>query len=127
MTEGEKTRCDNCGIEIPQEDCLTKNGQTLCEDCYIDSSNRIQGCDPWAVRAAKEFEKTSGTKTEDALNPQQKAIYDLVKEKGRIAPEELCLTLQITPKELENLIAILRHCELVRGEKVGDEVYITLF
>ena len=127
MTGSTEVQCEKCGTTVPEEDRLTLDGQVLCEDCYVTASKRIQGCDPWAVRAAKEFEKTSGISAVEALTDQQRAIYDFIKDKGRVLPEEVCGTFQLTPQELQNLVAILRHCELVKGQKDGAQVYLTLF
>ena len=123
----EKVKCENCGLEIPSEESLTRDGKALCEDCYVTLSGRVQTCDPWAVRAAKEFRKGSGLEEAEGLSEQQKAVYDFIKEKQRVTPEELYLAFQLSPQELENLVATLRHCELVKGQKEGAQVYLTLF
>jgi hypothetical protein len=33
----------------------------------------------------------------------------------------------ISQRELEHVVATLRHCELVRGQKEGDKVYLVPF
>jgi late competence protein required for DNA uptake (superfamily II DNA/RNA helicase) len=123
----EKVKCENCGLEILREEGLTRDGEILCEDCYVTLSGHVQTCDPWAVRAAKEFRKGSGLQDAEGLTEQQKAVYDFIKDKQRVTPEELYVAFQIPPQELENLIATLRHCELVKGQKEGAQVYLTLF
>jgi deoxyribose-phosphate aldolase len=112
---------------MPEGGSFTKEGKVLCEDCYLTANQRIVACDPWAVRAAKEFEKSSGVSAVDALTDQQRAIYDFIKERGRVLPADICTAFQLTPREVENIRAILRHCELVKGQKDGDKVYVTLF
>jgi len=127
MTDHTEARCEDCRIDIPEGESFTKDGKVLCEDCYLTANQCIQSCDPWAVRAAKEFEKSSGVKAVDALTDQQRAIYDFIKDKGRVLPAEISTAFQLTPREVLNIGAILRHCELIKGQKDGDEVYITLF
>ena len=127
MTESTKVRCDNCGTEMLKEDSLSRDGSVLCEDCYVTASHRIQACDPWAVRAAKEFQKSSGVSVVDALTDQQRAIYEFIKDRGRAEPEEVLANFRLTPRELENIGATLRHCELIKGQKDGAKVYWTLF
>lgn len=126
MVNGE-VKCENCGLEIPREESLTRDGKALCEDCYVTLSGRVQSCDPLAVRSAKEFRKRSGLEAAEGLTEQQKAVYDFIKAKQRVTPEELYIAFQIPPLELENLVATLRHCELVKGQKEGTQVYLTLF
>jgi hypothetical protein len=127
MTESTTVRCEKCGTDIPAGDDLLMDGQRLCEDCYVTASHRIQACDPWAVRAAKEFQKSSGVNAVDALTDQQRAIYEFIKDRGRVEPEEVWANFQLTPRELENVGATLRHCELIKGQKDGPKVYWTLF
>lgn len=127
MTETTTLRCENCGTEVPEEELLSLEGRSLCEDCYIGANHRIQACDPWAVRAAKVFEKTSGVSAVEALTDQQRAVYEFIKDRGRAKPEEVWAKFGLTPRELENIGAILRHCELIKGQKDGSEVYWTLF
>jgi late competence protein required for DNA uptake (superfamily II DNA/RNA helicase) len=120
-------KCENCGLEIHREEGLTREGKVVCEDCYITLSGRVQACDPLAVRGAKEFRKRSGIEAAKGLTEQQKAVYDFIKDKQRVTPEELYVAFQITPQELQNVIATLRHCELVKAQKEGTQVYLTLF
>ena len=35
--------------------------------------------------------------------------------------------LHLSPSEIQNQAAILRHCELIRGTKEDGKVYLTLF
>jgi hypothetical protein len=63
------------------------------------------GRDRWADRPAKE-------------------IYDYIKAKGRATKTELMEQFKLLPTELENQFAILRHCQLLKGRKEGDQVYI---
>jgi predicted transcriptional regulator len=90
-------------------------------------SRRIQACDPWAVYSAKRFRKLAGLQGAQGLTEQQRAIYEFIKSKGKVTFKELHHAVQLPPQELENQIAILRHCELVKGQSEDGKVYLTLF
>jgi predicted HTH transcriptional regulator len=123
----ETVRCQKCEREIPKDECLTHGQQILCEDCYIDATHKVQTCDPLAVRSAKLFRKTSGLKAEKGLTGLQRAIYEFIKSRSKVTAEELASRFHISAQELENQIAILRHCELVKGQKEAEKVYLTPF
>jgi late competence protein required for DNA uptake (superfamily II DNA/RNA helicase) len=123
----ETVKCAKCGRGIPGDHGLKHGRQILCEDCYIDATHRVQTCDPLAVRSAKVFRKTSGLEAEKGLTKLQKAIYEFIKSRGKVDAAELVTEFRISLQELENQIAILRHCELVKGQKEGSKVYLTMF
>jgi late competence protein required for DNA uptake (superfamily II DNA/RNA helicase) len=123
----EMVKCQKCRREIPRDQGLKHSQQILCEDCYIDATHRVQTCDPLAVRSAKLFRKTSGLEAADGLTDQQKAICQFIKSRGKVTAAELVSEFHISQQKLENQIAILRHCELVKGQKEGDKVYLTPF
>ena len=127
MVEVEKAKCQNCGQQITQKESLKWEGQVLCEDCYIEASHRIRACDPWAVHSARQFRKMSGIEAAEGLTQQQRAIYEFIKSKGKVTIEELSSTFHLPYQEAENQIAILRHCELIKGQQEGDKIYITIF
>ncbi len=81
-------------------------------------------CDPWAVYLATQH--SSGPKGE-GLTPSQKEIYEFIKNKGKATAAEVMKNFHITQRDLESVVAILRHCELVRGQKEGDKVYLVPF
>ena len=119
--------CQKCGHEVPREDSYTRNDQNFCEDCYIGVTGRVQTCDPMAVRSAVQFRKKSNLEATEGLTELQREMVEFIKSSGRAAVEELLTTFNLTPQELENQIAILRHCELVKGQKEGSNVYISPF
>jgi late competence protein required for DNA uptake (superfamily II DNA/RNA helicase) len=123
----ETVKCQKCGREIPPDEGLKHGQQILCEDCYIDATHRVQTCDPLAVRSAKLFRKTSGLEAAAGLTGLQKAIFEFIKSREKVTAAELVTEFSISLQELENQIAILRHCELVKGQKEGDRVYLTPF
>jgi len=123
----EIVKCQRCGQEIPVDGGFVRGTQTLCEDCYLKESQQIQACDPVAVRSAERFRKMSGFEATEGLTELQRAIYDFIKSKGKATGEEILTSLHISVKELENQVAILRHCGLVKGQKEGNKVYLTSF
>ena len=115
-------KCQNCGKEIPEDETFATEGKTLCEDCYIDMGHRIRVCDPWGERSKRIFRESHGLEGTDELTDQQKDIYDYIKAKGRATKSELTKQFKLSPTELENQFAILRHCQLLKGRKEGDQV-----
>ncbi|AKB77038.1 hypothetical protein MSHOH_0555 [Methanosarcina horonobensis HB-1 = JCM 15518] len=119
--------CAVCGCELSEEDSIEKDGQILCEDCYIESSHKIQACDPWAVRSKKIFREEAGLEGTEGLTELQKAIYDFIVSRGGAKKEEIAEKFGISARETENQFALLRHCELVKGQKRTDGVYLVPF
>ena len=120
-------KCDRCGGDIPEGEEFNHQGQTLCYDCYIDIGFKVKACDPWAVRLATRTRKSSGMTAAEGLTEQQKAIYEFIKGRGRVTAEEVAEALNISMDGLERQFATLRHCELVKGSKEGDKVYLVPF
>jgi hypothetical protein len=44
-----------------------------------------------------------------------------------VTAAELTAEFELSPDELQSQLAILRHCELLRGSKEGDKVYVVPF
>jgi hypothetical protein len=125
MLEGIK--CQSCGKEIAVDEVFATEGKTLCENCYIDVGHRIRVCDPWGVRSKQIFRESHGLEGTNGLTDLQKEIYEYIREKGKATKAELMTRFQIPMHELENQFAILRHCQLLKGKKEGDIVYIVLW
>ena len=115
-------KCEKCAVEVSAEDQFEHSGHTLCEDCYLDIVTIPKTCDPWAVHSAKNTALIS-----DSLTAEQQEILDLIKKNGPLTAEEICTELSINRNELQRNFATLRHMELARGFKRGDQVYYTLF
>jgi hypothetical protein len=115
-------KCDRCSKTIEPENTRNHLGQTLCEDCYMDTLSPSRACDPWAVHSAKSFEKQSAGA--GALTPVQSQILRLLRETGGMEAPVLLRQLgsELTLKELEREFATLRHMEKARGEKRGDRI-----
>ena len=120
-------KCNRCGREIQEGDSYTHFGETLCEDCYLDMRLEVKGCDPWAVHSATRLRESSGLKGNEGLNELQKAIYELVKSKDKVTREEVMEILSLSESEMRIQLAILRHCELVKGHKEDGKVYLIPF
>jgi len=114
--------CRECGVAVEQGEEFEHLGRTLCEDCYLDAVNPPKACDPWAVHTAK-----SSMGESQQLTPLQDKILSLLKESGPLTAVELMNRLEISDSEFRNGFATLRHMELARGFRDGDEVYYTLF
>ena len=90
-------------------------------------SYRVQSCDPWAVYSVKRFRKLAGLQGGQGLTEQQRAIYEFIQSKGKITFDELRRAVYVPDQELENQLAILRHCELIKGQSEDGKVYLVPF
>jgi recombinational DNA repair protein (RecF pathway) len=120
-------KCSRCGREVSKDDSYQHLGEILCEDCYIDIRSPAKACDPWAVYAATRSRENLGLKGAEGLTELQKAIYEFVSGKGKVTREQLMENLGLTEAELQTQLATLRHCELVKGHKEDDRVYLVPF
>jgi hypothetical protein len=120
-------KCQRCQRDIPGDEYFEYLGETLCDDCYMDAMSPAKPCDPWAVYSATRTRDTLGLKGIEGLTPLQKQIYEFVKNKGKATALEVTANFNLTQNDLQNVVATLRHCELVRGEKDGDKVYLVPF
>lgn len=126
MTQ-EKVKCEVCEKLTLKDWTIMHNGKLMCEDCYIDIQQTLKACDPFAVHSAKIARELSGHQGAEGLSNLQKQIYELVQSKGKISFEQLIQNFDLTSQQMENQIAILRHCELIRGQKIDGQVYIVPF
>lgn len=110
-------RCDRCGAELGENEALSQGSQTLCEDCLMNVLSPAKACDPWAVKLAKGAKDTGGA---DELRGLEKALFDLVSAQGRIPKEELPSLLGVKQVDLDRAFSVLRHMELLRGERRPD-------
>lgn len=120
-------KCGRCGREYPEGDLIEEAGSQICENCYISAHSRIKVCDPWAVRSKKIHRERAGLAGAEGLTDIQREIYDFIVSKGGATRVEIAGRFNLPAEELENEFAILRHCELVKGQKRRDGVYIVPF
>lgn len=120
-------KCARCGEDVSKEDIYLHRNQELCEDCYMGALQTPKTCDVAATQHATKHRKAAGQSGTEGLLPIQKQIHDYIKEKGRVTRDQVTKELNIPDWELEKQIAVLRHCELVKGKKVDGNVYLVLF
>jgi hypothetical protein len=120
-------KCQTCSKEISDDELFVSEGKALCEDCYIDVGHRIRVCDPWGERSKRIFRESHGLSGTDGLTNLQKGIYEFIKARSKVTREEISTEFGLSPRELENEFAILRHCQLLKGKKEGDKVYLVLW
>lgn len=123
----EMQTCERCGRDFPVGELIDESGERICEDCYISAHSKIKACDPWAVRSKKILREKAGLVGAEGLTDVQKEIYDFIVSKGGATMVQIAKEFDLPPDELENEFAILRHCELVKGQKRKDGVYIVAF
>ncbi len=120
-------QCQHYGREINDNDSYEYLSQTLCDDCYMDARQPVKTCDPWAVYLAGRTRDNSGMSGSEGLTELQKDIYEFIRDKGKTTIEELIHHFNLTESELRSEFAVLRHCELVKGTKQHDSVYVVPF
>ncbi|HYE67015.1 MAG TPA: hypothetical protein VEA58_00300 [Anaerovoracaceae bacterium] len=119
--------CARCKVTIPEGDSYNYYGKTLCEDCYIQAIDPPRTCDVAAVHAAKTHREMFGQEGTEGLTEQQKNIVEYVKKHNKATKSELISTFDLSAPELDRLIAVLRHCELIKARKIENEIYIVPF
>jgi recombinational DNA repair protein (RecF pathway) len=120
-------KCARCGTVTPKEDLYHHRGKDLCEDCYMGAMQAPKTCDVAATQLAKKHRQSTGQTGTEGLLEIQKQIYELIKRKGRASREQVMKELSLSEWELDKQIAVLRHCELVKGRKDEDGVFLVLF
>jgi recombinational DNA repair protein (RecF pathway) len=120
-------KCDRCGREVSVDDSYQHLGETLCEDCCIDIRYPAKACDPWAVYSATRSRENLGLRGTAGLTELQQAIYEFIRGKVKATREQLVESFELTEAELQRQLATLRHCELVKGHKEGDRIYLVPF
>ena len=125
--ENNLVKCQNCGQEIPEEDAFQEGGKLICEGCYLDKHQKIKACDPWGVHSKKVLRERAGQEGAEGLTELQKTIYELIISRNGATHAEIIRELEISPNELQNQIAILRHCELLKGQDRDGVIYVVPF
>jgi hypothetical protein len=114
-------KCNRCGRDIAEDESYTHLGETLCDDCYMDIRAPVKSCDPWAVYSAKRTLENAGP---EGLTSLQQSIYAFVKNKGKVTTEEIIKEFSLSPRDMQNQFATLRHCELIKGHKENGKIFI---
>jgi len=120
-------KCEQCGLNLEENQDNKFQGRVLCEDCCFELINPPKVCDPLAVSSTLSVRKQLGQTGTEGLTDLQKKIYETVAQRGKISQEELTSRLNMTTAEMEREFAILRHSELLRAFKEGNIVYFAKF
>jgi hypothetical protein len=120
-------KCERCGDVVAEGEQFEFRGKVLCEDCYIGAVQPPKTCDVAAVHAAKKHREAAGHTGTDGLTELQKDIVNFIRQSGRVTKEDLAAKFGLPQWELERQFAVLRHCELLKGAKVGDIIYLVPF
>ncbi|PLX40062.1 MAG: hypothetical protein C0608_10195 [Deltaproteobacteria bacterium] len=111
--------CERCKADVTEDEIVDHGSQQVCEDCAMTLMSPSKACDPWAVKMASS---SIGSKEDavKALKEPELSLYNLVISKGRVPREEIAPKLGLEASELERAFSVLRHMELLRGEKRAD-------
>ena len=118
-------KCDRCGREVSKEDSFSRQGQTLCEDDYIDvMSSQEKTCDPWATYLSTRTRERAGQKGEEGLTDMEKKIYEFVRSKGRATRQEVTAKFRLSAEDLDPQLHVLMHSELIKEHSEGGTMYL---
>ena len=123
--EGVNMKCNKCSVGIAAGEERDHQGETLCEDCYIDVLSPAKFCDPWADYAAKShIEKNP----DSSLNANQKKIIQLLHDHGEVEPAFLIdrLKHQISPEDGERECAAIHRMGIIAIENNDGKIIIKL-
>jgi late competence protein required for DNA uptake (superfamily II DNA/RNA helicase) len=120
-------KCQKCQREISEDKSYSHLGEALCDSCYMDAMSPPKTCDPWAVYSATHTRQSAGLKGVEGLTPLQKEINEFIKGREKATRKEDMVSFNITQRDLKRVVATLRYCELVRGQKERDKVYLFPF
>ena len=127
MNQNKKVNCKSCGELISIKESYLVDGVRVCDDCYLEKSQRVIACNPLVTFSAKKFQASDGVEAKDRLNDIQKAIFNFIASKGKVTVKELSEKFNLSKNETENQIAILRHLELTKAKKEDYKIYIVAF
>ena len=120
-------KCENCGVDLEENQATAYNGKTLCEDCCFDMMSPTKVCDPIAVHSTLSIRQQNGQQGTEGLTDLQKQIYNTIIQRGQIDRDEMIGKLGMPPEEFQKQFAVLRHCELLGAFKEGNKVYLIKF
>ena len=64
---------------------------------------------------------------DNMIETMQQAIYEFVSNNGKVTREEILANFDMKETELQMHLATLRHCELVKGLREGNSIYLVPF
>ena len=118
-------QCTKCSKKIEKHQSYEHQGNLFCEDCYMNILSPPIACDPWAVHSAKTFLR--GKDKLSILTPLQMKIVDYIKGKGEATIEEMVENLNLAEEALRREFVVLRHMEILKATKKGDNIFYLLF
>lgn len=118
--------CEKCQGEIPDGEEMRLHGKVVCEDCYVMGVQPPKTCDVAAVHSAKMHRQMSGQTGTEGLTDLQKRIYEFVKSKEKVTKDQLVEHFELPLSEIERQFSVLRHCELLKGTKEGNNIYLMI-
>ncbi len=119
--------CARCRSETPLDEVYNYRGQDLCEDCFMGAMQSPKTCDVAATHLAKKHRQAAGQTGTEGLLDIQKKIYNYIRKQGKVTRDQVMQEFGIPEWELDKQIAVLRHCELVKGKKEENNVFLVLF
>ncbi len=118
-------KCERCGREITADESYSHQGQTLCDDCYMEvMSAQEKTCDPWATYLSGQARESSGQKGAEGLTETEKAIYEFVKSQGRATRDEVRAKFSLSAADLDPQLHVLMHSELIKEHSEGGTMYL---
>jgi len=112
-------KCGRCGSSVSEDEMVSHGGMEVCEDCAMTLLSPAKACDPWAVKMAKGSLKSTADAAAELRGLELK-LYSLVKKEGRIASEQAPERLGVSAEEFKRAMSVLRHMELLRGDRRAD-------
>jgi hypothetical protein len=117
--------CTKCREKIEKHQCYEYQANLFCGDCYMDILSPPKAFDPWAVHSAQTFLK--GKDKVSTLTPLQLKIVGYIRGKVEATIEEIMENLNLDEEVFKREFAVLRHMEILKANKKGDEIFYTLF
>ncbi len=114
-------KCSRCSKEIPADEIHSHQGQTLCEDCYIEAISPEKHCDPWATYLSSRERGASGVAV---LSDMQKAIHEFIRSQSKATREEVMAKFRLSADDLDPHLRVLMHSEMVKEHSEGDTMYL---
>ncbi len=118
-------KCNKCGREISEDESHSHQGQTLCDDCYMNVMlSQDKACNPWATYLSTQTREHAGQKGIEGLTEMEKKIYEFVKSQGRATREEVMAKFSLSAPDLDPQLKVLMHSELIKEHSEGDTMYL---
>ena len=114
-------KCSRCGQEIPANEAHSHQGQSLCEDCYIEVISPEKHCDPWATYLSS---RESGATGVSSLSDFQKAIHQFIKDQGKATREEVMAKFRLSADDMEPHLNVMRHSGVVKELSEDGTMYL---